>query len=499
MSLLQNQDFVLYRIRNRYLHCMRDGVGERLITVNPAALNVPAFKNAGWGCPSEIRRTYSPPIPVGASTEYFTGRAPLSNRDADDSPVPSLQQHYQQQQVGGVDLGRSFMRLGLASHFSNESTDAVDMGFTGNTGRLEEVKEKVRREHHGDREDDSSDMSEESEDEEAAAAPPQKTQFDFAKKEIPQRPRSGSSPLRSGPRVQDSSTSRSRVRRARGDSHGDVDFNGKVHHPSSSLPKPSEDVLSNSLMGTSEERLHVEITDKLHSSPNPPSLTHTSSFGDDDDDSDASSLDSDFTETADSDPTSVFSNEGGAPSSPGIFHALPPPIRPVSMIQPVSLLTQLLKAKESEAANPMEDYQQFAGKGELAPITLKLYIPYSKSSSPFEVIIKRTRKAQSGDTIVAEAIGFTLYKYIEDKKEPELRDELCDINRWVLRMVDDGEPDEDFPPLERTQPITAYIAQGGRRGGRGGVAKLEGEFALVEATGEQCLFSQALLIHMGGS
>lgn len=251
-------------------------------------------------------------------------------------------------------------------------------------------------------------------------------------------------------------------------------------------------------MGASQ-RLHAEITDKLHSSPNSSSLTHTSSFGDDDDDSDASSLDSDFTETADSDPTSAFSHKGGVPSSPGIFHALPPPIRPVSMVQPVSILTQLLKAKESEAANPMEDYQQFAGKGELAPITLKLYIPYSKSSSPFEVIIKRARKVQSGDTTVAEAIGFALYKYIEDKKEPELREELCDINKWVLRMVDDGEPDDDFPPLERTQPITAYIAQSGRRGGRGGVAKLEGEFALVEATGEQCLFLQAFLIHIGSS
>ncbi|RPA94720.1 hypothetical protein L873DRAFT_1846464 [Choiromyces venosus 120613-1] len=486
MSLLQNQDFVLYRIRNRYLNCMRDGVGERLITVNTTALNVPAFKNAGWGCPSEIRRTYSPPIPVGASTEYPTSRAPLSNRDTDSSPVPSLQQHYQQQQVGGVDLGRSFMRPGLASHFSNESIDTVDTGFTGNNGRLEEVKEKVRREHHGDREDDSSDMSEESEDEETGTVPSQKMQLDFAKKEIPQRPRSGSSPLRSGPRVPESSITRSRARRLRGGSHGDLDFNAKVHHPSNSPPKHSEGILSSGLMGASE-RLHAEISDKPHSSPNSSSLTHTSSFGDDeDDDSDASSLDSDFTETADSDPTSAFPSKGGLPSSPGILHALPPPIRPVSMIQPVSLLTQLLKAKASEAANPMEEYQQFAGKGELAPITLKLYIPYSKSSSPFEVIIKRTRKVQSGDTTVAEAIGFTLCKYIEDKKEPELRDELCDINKWVLRMVDDGEPDEDFPPLERTQPITVYIAQGGRRG-RGGVAKLEGEFALVEATGDQYL------------
>lgn len=64
-------------------------------------------------------------------------------------------------------------------------------------------------------------------------------------------------------------------------------------------------------------------------------------------------------------------------------------------------------------------------------------------------------------------------------------------------MVDDGEPDEDFPLLERTQLIMAYIAQSERQGWRGNVAKLEGEFAPVEATGESCLFLQAFLIRIG--
>lgn len=140
----------------------------------------------------------------------------------------------------------------------------------------------------------------------------------------------------------------------------------------------------------------------------------------------------------------------------------------------------------------MEPYRLFSGKGELTPVTLKLYIPYSPRSSPFEIIINRLPKPPSGDrgnkeTTVAEAIGFALYKYIEDKKEPTLRVDLCDINQWTLRMVDDGEPDEDFPPLERTQPVTAYIVKKSGRGGRLGAreTKLEGEFALVEATPEQ--------------
>jgi hypothetical protein len=118
-----------------------------------------------------------------------------------------------------------------------------------------------------------------------------------------------------------------------------------------------------------------------------------------------------------------------------------------------------------------------------------LFAPFYKSSSEasFEVIIKRMQ-AGSGDTTVAVAFRFALHRYIEDGMEPVLKDELCDVNRWTLRMVDDGEPDEDFPPMERTQPVTKYIEQG-RRGGRVRVraVKLDGEFALVEATPEQCM------------
>lgn len=143
----------------------------------------------------------------------------------------------------------------------------------------------------------------------------------------------------------------------------------------------------------------------------------------------------------------------------------------------------------------METYRLFSGKGELTPITMKLYIPYSPLSSPFEIIINRLPNPPNGDRgnkemTVAEAIGFALYKYIEDKKEPVLRAELCDINQWVLRMVDDGEPDEDFPPLERTRAVTSYIVKGGSgRNGRLAAreTKLEGEFALVEATPDQYL------------
>lgn len=136
---------------------MKDGVGERLISINPSALNVPAFKNAGWGSPSEIRRTYSPPIPVGAGTEYFTNNHPRSIRD---SPIPPP--------VTGIALGNpdaedGLVTGGLASHFSNESVEMK-------APKTESTKGSRRaREIHRE-EDDSSDLSDDSDDDDGSQA-----------------------------------------------------------------------------------------------------------------------------------------------------------------------------------------------------------------------------------------------------------------------------------------------------------------------------------------
>ncbi|RPA95954.1 SIN1-domain-containing protein [Choiromyces venosus 120613-1] len=492
MSLLQNQDFVIYRIRTRYLQGMKDGVGERLISVNPASVNIPAYRNAGWGAAAEIRRTYSPPITSGNGAEYFTGASSRSIGLGDGSiglgdgsiglgegdgviPPVFIDQADDDNLVG-------LASVGLASHFSNESTDMAT--------EKSEIRRRRRRERQVHREDDdSSDMSDDSDDDEGTQSAQQKIQFDFPKKEIvPPRPRSGSSPLR-GPQVLVTSPSKSRTRRLRGGSHGDVDFhkNNQDH-----LPPADEGLLSSGLV-SEIEKLHAEIANKLRSSPNS-SLPRDERFGDESaDDSDAStSMSSDFNETADSHPA-VIGNSLSLPqkrqpaSSPAVLHALPPPIRPISQLQPISALTQLLRAKESEAANPFESYKDFSGKGELRPITLKLLIPYTRSSSLFEVNIKQGGSTKK-ETTVLDAIGFVLYKYIEDKKEPVLTEELSNINKWVFRMVDDGEPDDDFPPLERTQPITSYIVKKGRSGrGSARDAKLEGEFALCEANQLQFL------------
>lgn len=325
--------------------------------------------------------------------------------------------------------------------------------------------------------------------------------FNFTKKEVPVRPRAGSSPIRNAPQamITSPSVSKIRQRRLRGGSHGDVDFKSVITSASDYeiIPGADEQLLSSGIM--KEIDIHHDIVSKLRSSPNS-SLPRDDGF-DSGDESDASStMSSDFMPTADSNQDVIGDSLSSIPramqrTSPAILNALPPPIRPVSMVQPVSLLSMLLKAKSAEAESPMDSYRLFSGKGELAPIYLKIYMP-SIAAEPFEVILSKIAKEEDGgnargrETTVVEAIGFVLYKYGEEKKTPELKEDQFDINRWVFRMVDEGEPDDDFPPLERTQPITAYITKKVPRGNRLVAStrevKLEGEFALCEATEDQC-------------
>ena len=123
-------------MRTAYLTNIKDGIGERLIHVNTAILNDPAFRAAGWqSIPSELKRTYSPPIPTAVASDYFQApprsvvSGPLDNIDDDDG--------------GG---------LATVAGAGNETT----LGPSLNTKR--------RRRNEAD-EEDSSDLSDDSEDE----------------------------------------------------------------------------------------------------------------------------------------------------------------------------------------------------------------------------------------------------------------------------------------------------------------------------------------------
>lgn len=97
---------------------------------------------------------------------------------------------------------------------------------------------------------------------------------------------------------------------------------------------------------------------------------------------------------------------------------------------PASALTSLFNGNTDE--NPFSDgYSFFCGKGDLNPIELKIYIPYSDDpETPLEISVKCEAK-------VEEVIGYTLYEYFNEERSPALDVELCDVVYWNLRIVED--------------------------------------------------------------
>lgn len=112
----------------------KDGIGERLISVDSSVLNDPSFRAAGWTSNiADINRTYSPPIPTTVSSDYFA--APP--RSAGIAPAG----FGDEEEEGGMVTGRG-------------STDTIGPGPN--------VRRRRLREQHD--EDDSSDLSDESDD-----------------------------------------------------------------------------------------------------------------------------------------------------------------------------------------------------------------------------------------------------------------------------------------------------------------------------------------------
>ncbi|KAK9234049.1 stress-activated map kinase interacting protein 1-domain-containing protein [Lipomyces kononenkoae] len=143
-----------------------------------------------------------------------------------------------------------------------------------------------------------------------------------------------------------------------------------------------------------------------------------------------------------------------------------------STVEHISNLSILIKLSQAAEKNPFEIYTSVSGVGELKPLRLKLYCPSSSTPTlPFEVVVKPY-------VTVADTIGYSLYRYWEEKRKPELAEDKCDVKFWTLRIVEeDGEPDRDFPALDRTRIISAFSFD---------------EFALVEATPAQVKENQKL-------
>ncbi|RFU29181.1 hypothetical protein B7463_g7160, partial [Scytalidium lignicola] len=489
MSVIQVEDLVSYQLRTNYLNTIADGVGERLITVNDSFLNGPGFKAAGWRPnAATIKRTHSPPIPTAITSEYFQAAprtAGLLHIALDDEV-----------EEGGMVTGGG--------------GDTVGPGIATKRRRRKEQME----------EEDSSDLSDDSDEEgEQRAA----QQIKFSK--MPIRNRSGSSPIR-GSNLRQSSNGNSpsktpsgQVRRGSQSALETVKERARRDTVTSSEMSSDNEFDNSGFQRQREANRNVAKARSLQKHTSDPSISVKRTKNDllpeeeeeDDEDSDASDMSSAFAESLDS--TSMLDSVDGPMSgspvehvvgtmpkaltrstskkskpAPSVLQALPPP-RPISTIQPKSLLSAAIKAKRTKAAMPFESFASLSGQGDPNPLHLRIYAPFAKSTKkPYELLIRRTvheNEANDRQVTVADLIGLSLWRYAEEKLEPSIPAEKLNVNRWTLRMVEDEEVDFDFPALDRTKPVVAFTTANNRAARSRSNSTPYDEFALVEASDEQ--------------
>lgn len=168
---------------------------------------------------------------------------------------------------------------------------------------------------------------------------------------------------------------------------------------------------------------------------------------------------------------------------------LPPP-RPISAIQPVSLLSQQLKARKKAPSNPFDQFAMLSGKGANDALNIRIYAPFSSDPDmPLDLDLIRESKLtdQPSPVTVAETIGLALWRYSEEGRAPSMDRSKMTVNKWTLRMVEDGEVEYDFPALGQGSPITDFTSNNNRPAATRGRSrgKPYDEFALVEASQAQ--------------
>jgi target of rapamycin complex 2 subunit MAPKAP1 len=480
--------FATWHMRTSYLSNVKDGVGERLININSSILNTAGFRAAGWTAnPADSRPTYSPPIPTTSRSDYFQGLAATG--------LDRITSWPEEEEEGGVVTGR-------------RSNDTI--------GPAPATKRRRRREQM--EEEDSSDLSDESEDE-AESAQRAAQQIKFTR--MPVRNRADSSPIRTsnpkeGPELLITSPSRrsadSRFRRGSLGAVDAVKARARRDTTTSSEMSSENEGLNPSLFA--RRRLNSRTTsagnlpnDKVNGDPDGEVGTAAAAHHDNSDaESVESTLSSEFGETLHSgsllDTVDVSGLDDSSPvlsaltppddSSPkkvkvepsSVIQDFPPP-RPISVVAPVSLLGSAIRARKTKPVNPIETFATLAGKGSANPLWIKIYAPFSDHpETPYEMPLDRTSK-DGAHTTVVEAIGLSLWRYTEQRLTPALEGDQLNVNKWTLRMIEDGEIDYDFPALSRTRPITDFTSNN-NRGARGRSRERSfDEFALVEATGKQ--------------
>lgn len=503
LTLDSSYSLVSYQLRTSYLNDIADGVGERLLTVNEAYINSAPFKAAGWRPNSaHTKRTHSPPIPTAIASEYF--QAPK--------------------------------QLGFSLEDGEEDGGMLTGGGADTMGPGTAVKRRRRREQM--EEDDSSDLSDDSDEEPDKRAA---RQIKFSK--MPLRNRAGSSPTRVSNSKQQEPINTSPRAMRRG-SHSTL---GVVPERTRRDTVTSSEMSSENEFDVPGAHRHREaaraaarslrLQEKINEEPTPGMLKRADTTllpEEEEEDSDEGSfMSGDFVASIDSasildgvnDDRKALSptrqvigtlpknylrhstiRKSQQPAEPAALEALPPPrpvstLRPLSLIKPQSLLSAALKAKQSKAAVPFQRFAHYSGQGTPGSINLRIYPAFaSNSTKPYEVLIRpRVSDGQGAErqVTVADLIGLGLYRYIEEKREPSIPASKLNINWWTLRMVEEGgEVDDDFPPFERTKPLTSFTTVNNasmRGGGRmRSNSKAYDDFALVPASADEHEVNQGL-------
>ncbi|KKY39368.1 putative stress-activated map kinase-interacting protein [Diaporthe ampelina] len=431
MSVIQVEDLVSYQLRASYLTEVADGVGERLITLNENFLNSAPFKAAGWRTnPSLIKRTHSPPIPTAVASEYF--QAP---------------RHV------GVNLEDEPEEGGMLTAGGN---DTLGPGIA--------TKRRRRREQM--EEEDSSDLSDESDDDSEQRAA---QQIKFAK-------------MPSALETVKERARRDTVTSSEVSSDNELDVSG-YQKQRDAARAAAKTVRIQTNLNRSEPALGLGVKRQ-----------ESDLLEEEEEDSDASDMSSAFNESLESasilagdiekqlanmspsrqlvgTPPRDFKRQStirkSMPPQPQVVGGVLPPrrptstIRPISMIQPKSLISEALNVKKTKPAAPFESFATLSGKGEASPLMIRIYAPFSKNpSKPYEVLIRRNvREDNAGDrpVNVADLIGLALWRYNDESLEPSLPSDKLNVNWWTLKMVEEGgEVDDDFPPFDRTKPVISF-------------------------------------------
>ncbi|KAI1986402.1 Component of a membrane-bound complex containing the Tor2p kinase [Ophidiomyces ophidiicola] len=538
MSLLQNEDFITWQLRASYLSTIKDGVGDRLITLNSSVFNSPGFRTSGLSRSATaahahaIKRTYSPPIPVATAvaSEYYQSGSKSGNSGEHGDNGDEIPEGERRIGLGLSDEEEGGMVTGVRDD-TNTSVPLPARTSPGKKPRKRRQQNQLRKlpSHIEVDEDDSSDLSDDS-DEGPGDTSRAVQQIQFTK--MPVRNRAGSSPIRSsmrreGPKVLITSPSiRSNENhyrrnslgtvqavkpRARGDTitsselSSDNDLDPDTTRRRQIHFQPEEEIIENA-DDASSEKLEEEI--ELEAAM-------ASRMDENDEDSIAesvgSAMSSEFGVTAGS--TTLLDRVAGGgtlgssllgksakdphDTSPRKPRALSPilqrlaPSRPLSMVGTTSLITAMIRARTEGAVNPVEKYAAFSGKSDTAtPLYIKVFIPTSATPDvPIDMPTVRESKdeTQPGHTTVAQAIGLSLWRYGEDERKPAIAKDKLSVNHWHLRMMDDGEVDYDFPPLSRDKPLTDFTSNNNRAAASRGRSRSKpyDEFALVKATDDE--------------